>query len=55
MAESLELTLTAEGVETREQLEFLLGLGCREIQGLLFSRPLPYDELVVFLQEAPKE
>ena len=55
MAESLQFTLTAEGVETREQREFLLGLGCREIQGFLFSRPLPYDELVIFLQQAPKE
>ena len=55
MAESLEFTLTAEGVETRERLEFLLSLGCREIQGFLFSRPLPYDELMVFLRQAPKE
>ena len=39
MARSLEITVTAEGVETREQLELLQELECDTYQGYLFSRP----------------
>jgi diguanylate cyclase (GGDEF)-like protein/PAS domain S-box-containing protein len=53
MAQSLNLTITAEGVETRHQLEFLLGLGCDRIQGYLFARPMPFEELVAYLKDAP--
>jgi EAL domain-containing protein (putative c-di-GMP-specific phosphodiesterase class I) len=41
LARSLGLDTLAEGVETREQLDVLLGLGCEKFQGYLFSRPLP--------------
>ena len=41
LARSLGLDILAEGVETREQLDVLLGLGCEKFQGFLFSRPLP--------------
>jgi diguanylate cyclase (GGDEF)-like protein/PAS domain S-box-containing protein len=40
LAGSLGLDTLAEGVETREQLDVLLGLGCERFQGYLFSRPL---------------
>jgi EAL domain-containing protein (putative c-di-GMP-specific phosphodiesterase class I) len=40
MAASLELTLTAEGIETAEQCEHLRSLGCDFAQGYLFARPL---------------
>jgi EAL domain-containing protein (putative c-di-GMP-specific phosphodiesterase class I) len=45
MAHSLNMEVVAEGVETQEQLEFLRRLGCDQMQGYLFSRPLPADRL----------
>jgi diguanylate cyclase (GGDEF)-like protein len=43
MARSLEISVTAEGVETLEQLELLRELGCDRCQGYLFSRPVPAE------------
>jgi diguanylate cyclase (GGDEF)-like protein/PAS domain S-box-containing protein len=52
MAHSLRMEIVAEGVETREQLHFLQNLGCEEIQGYLFSRPLPLDDFMAWLRAA---
>ena len=41
MGKSLDLTVVAEGVETRSQLSLLRVIGCDEAQGYLFSRPVP--------------
>ncbi|MEY8878242.1 MAG: putative bifunctional diguanylate cyclase/phosphodiesterase [Leptothrix sp. (in: b-proteobacteria)] len=41
MGHSLQLELVAEGVETREQADFLNGLGCHLAQGWLYGKPLP--------------
>ena len=49
MGQRLRLTLVAEGVETPEQLAFLRERGCRYVQGFLFSRALPADQLSVLL------
>ncbi|PZQ16994.1 MAG: bifunctional diguanylate cyclase/phosphodiesterase [Ancylobacter novellus] len=42
----LGLTVTAEGVETEEQLSFTVAEGCGQIQGYLISRPAPAEEIV---------
>lgn len=52
IARSFGLHVLAEGVETENQREALLGLGCEEMQGYLFSQPLPFAALEAFLAEA---
>lgn len=49
MARSLNLGIVAEGVETEEQLAFLVGLGCEYFQGYLFSKPVPAAEFIALL------
>ena len=44
MAESLKMQTIAEGVETKEQVEFLKSIGCKYVQGFYYSKPLPVDE-----------
>ncbi|MGA8862296.1 MAG: PAS domain S-box protein [Gallionella sp.] len=51
MTEALGLHVIAEGVETREQLEFLDLRGCHAFQGYLFSRPVPLGQFEAVLRE----
>jgi diguanylate cyclase (GGDEF)-like protein len=50
MAESLELRVVAEGVETEQQLKFLSSLNCGSLQGNLFSPAVPADEFRAFVK-----
>lgn len=50
-AAALNLGTIAEGVETQEQLSILSHLGCDEIQGYYFSKPLPSDDFERYLKE----
>jgi diguanylate cyclase len=45
LGRALGLTVTAEGVETREQHRFLQALGCHQLQGFLFSKPVPREQI----------
>ncbi len=51
LAKGLNIASTAEGVETEAQLEILQDIGCTEIQGYLFSRPIPSEEICALLAE----
>ncbi len=49
MGQTLNMEVIAEGVETEDQLNFLKSQFCDEVQGFLFSRPRPADELTKLL------
>jgi len=50
MGMSLELEIIAEGIETEEQHRFLAARDCNSLQGFHFCRPIPFDELLRFLE-----
>ncbi|MFB6466906.1 putative bifunctional diguanylate cyclase/phosphodiesterase [Cytobacillus sp. Hz8] len=54
MASHLGLSITAEGVETLEQLDFLKDIGCEEAQGFYFSKPKPWHEMIESIQSKDK-
>lgn len=55
MAHEIGIKTVAEGVETKEQVSFLRQSGCDYIQGYYYSKPLPEEEFVEFLEKADAE
>lgn len=51
MAEALDMTVIAEGVEDKEQVEFLTKLGCDYIQGYYFAKPMPEEQYKKLINE----
>lgn len=51
LAQNLNLKIIAEGVETKEQKDFLVENGCTHIQGYYYSKPIPSNEMELLLQE----
>ena len=50
LGHSLNIEVIAEGVETAEQLEFLARQGCDQVQGYLFSRPVPAEDFKAYVE-----
>ena len=51
LAKELGIRITAEGVETQEQMDALISEGCAEMQGYLVSQPLTAEEFRSFISE----
>lgn len=51
MAEALDMTVIAEGVEDKEQVEFLTKVGCDYIQGYYFAKPMPEEQYKKLINE----
>lgn len=51
MADKLELGVVAEGVETREQVELLKHIGCDQVQGYYYAKPMAEDEFFALLEQ----
>jgi EAL domain-containing protein (putative c-di-GMP-specific phosphodiesterase class I) len=54
IAHNLGLSAIAEGVETSDQLDFLVDNGCDMLQGYIFSKPMPADEYAELLRRDPR-
>ena len=51
LAGSLNIPLIAEGVEKKEQVDFLASIGCYDLQGFYYSRPVPFEEFLKMLAQ----
>jgi PAS domain S-box-containing protein len=49
LAKKLDMTIVAEGVETQQEWDLMLELGCNQVQGYFISRPLPFDQILEWL------
>lgn len=54
LARALAITVTAEGVETREQLRYLQSVGCHHVQGFLLAKPVPVSGIDRYVERATR-
>ena len=55
IASLYDMKVVAEGVETQEQLDYLIALGCHQFQGFLMARPMVWGEFQTYLREYSAE
>lgn len=55
MVKKLDIGLLAEGVETKEQIEMLHSIGCDQVQGYYYAKPMPAEEFFTLFQEQQKQ
>jgi diguanylate cyclase (GGDEF)-like protein len=55
LGDNLDMEILAEGVETQEELACLQELGCQQYQGYFFSRPVPFENLLMMLHQPQVE
>ena len=53
LAQKLNLQVTAEGIETYDQIDFLSNLGCDELQGYLLSKPVDPEQIPYLIKKLP--
>ena len=53
LAHALKLQVVAEGVETETQVQRLRELGCDQLQGFLFAKPMPELALLAWIKQGP--
>lgn len=51
MCKALKMDVVAEGIETKEQVKFMISCGCQVAQGFFYARPLPLKEFYYFAEE----
>lgn len=51
MASNLDITVLAEGVETKEQVELLRSIGCDQVQGYYYAKPMPEEDFFELLKK----
>ncbi len=52
MSTNLDITVLAEGVETKEQVDLLKGIGCDQVQGYYYAKPMPEEEFFELLKQS---
>jgi predicted signal transduction protein with EAL and GGDEF domain len=55
LGRTLNLSVVAEGIETRAQQEFLTAIGCTTLQGFLLGRPMPASDLLESFRVADEQ
>ncbi|MDP5190020.1 EAL domain-containing response regulator [Rheinheimera baltica] len=55
LGKRLHLSTIAEGVETKDQEQAVKAMGCDEVQGFMYAKPMPPDELLLFLQQQKRD